>query len=146
MALGLGEISRSHANGHTKHYHNDWRRVDARGLPWNGVITDDMETFVDAAVSLYQDKESWLLMQQNGNRILQARYQAEEWEPILINRLKLQFQLKESLRKKHFLGLMLRHHSLKSTQYMSQWIELKNKNEKIRGLIPKDANQRQNDS
>ena len=101
------------------------------GLPWNGVITDNMETFVDAAVSLYQDKESWLLMQQNGNTILQARYQAEEWEPKLINRLKLQFRLKESLRKKHFLGLMLRHHSLKSTQYMSQWIELKNKNEKV---------------
>ncbi|WP_369922098.1 glycosyltransferase [Marinomonas polaris] len=95
-------------------------------LPWNGIIKDDNETFVDAAVSLYEDKESWLLMQQNGNRILQARYQAEEWEPKLINRLKLQIQLRESLRKKHFLGLMLRHHSLKSTQYMSQWIELKN--------------------
>lgn len=98
-------------------------------FPWNGVITDDIETFADAAVSLYEDKESWLLMQQNGNRILQARYQAEEWEPKLINRLKLHVQLKDSLRKKHFLGLMLRHHSLKSTQYMSQWIELKNKNE-----------------
>jgi O-antigen biosynthesis protein len=97
-------------------------------FPWNGVITDDIDTFVDAAVSLYEDKESWLLMQQNGNRILQARYQAEEWEPKLINRLTLQVQLKDSLRKKHFLGLMLRHHSLKSTQYMSQWIELKNKN------------------
>ena len=45
-------------------------------------------------------------MQQNGNRILQTRYQAEEWEPKLINRLKLQMQLRESLRKKHFLGLM----------------------------------------
>jgi glycosyltransferase involved in cell wall biosynthesis len=99
-------------------------------LPWNGVIADDIETFIDAAVSLYEDKESWLLMQQNGNRILQARYQAEEWEPKLINRLKLQIQLRESLRKKHFLGLMLRHHSLKSTQYMSQWIELKNTGEK----------------
>ena len=99
-------------------------------LPWNGVITDDNETFVDAAVSLYEDKESWLIMQQNGNRILQARYQAEEWEPKLINRLKLQIQLRENLRKKHFLGLMLRHHTLKSTQYMSQWIELKNAGEK----------------
>lgn len=98
-------------------------------FPWNGVITDDIETFADAAASLYEDKESWLLMQKNGNKILQTRYQAEEWEPKLINRLKLHVQLKDSLRKKHFLGLMLRHHSLKSTQYMSQWIELKNKNE-----------------
>ncbi|TYL48214.1 glycosyltransferase [Marinomonas sp. IMCC 4694] len=95
-------------------------------LPWNGVITEDIDTFVDAAVSLYEDKTSWLVMQQNGHRILQARYQAEEWEPKLINRLTLQVRLRENVRKKHFLGLMLRHHSLKSTQYMSQWIELKN--------------------
>ena len=96
-------------------------------LPWNGVVTDDTETFIDASVSLYEDKKSWLLMQENGNRILQDRYQATEWEPRLIKRLTLQHQLKNSLRKKHFLGLMLRHHSLKSTQYMSQWIEVKNK-------------------
>jgi glycosyltransferase involved in cell wall biosynthesis len=99
-------------------------------LPWNGVITDNIETFIDAAVSLYKDKTSWLLMQKNGHEILQSRYQAQEWEPKLINRLQLQTKLKESLRRKHFLGLMLRHHSLKSTQYMSQWIELKNKLEK----------------
>ncbi len=95
-------------------------------LPWNGVVSDDIDTFVDAAVSLYNDKENWQLMQKNGNSILESRYQAEIWEPKLIQRLRLQHQLKDSLRKKHFLGLMLRHHSMKSTQYMSQWIELKN--------------------
>ncbi|MEP0071590.1 MAG: glycosyltransferase [Marinomonas sp.] len=96
-------------------------------LPWNGVIADNNDTFIDAAVSLYEDKRSWELMQQNGNRILEYRYQATQWESILTKRLVVQNQLKNSLRKKHFLGLMLRHHSLKSTQYMSQWIELKNK-------------------
>jgi len=95
-------------------------------LPWNGVIADDIDTFIDAAISLYNDKDSWQLMQKNGNEILAARYQAEEWEPKLIQRLTLQYQLKDSLREKHFLGLMLRHHSMKSTQYMSQWIEAKN--------------------
>lgn len=96
-------------------------------LPWNGVITNNNENFIDAAVSLYEDKNSWELMQQNGNRILEYRYQATHWEAVLTKRLILQNQLKNSLRKKHFLGIMLRHHSLKSTQYMSQWIELKNK-------------------
>ncbi|MDB4837660.1 glycosyltransferase family 4 protein [Marinomonas sp.] len=96
-------------------------------LPWNGIVTDDIDTFVNAAVSLYQDKESWELMQTNGQQIIDARYQASEWEPKLIQRLTLQLTLKETLRKKHFIGLMLRHHSMKSTQYMSQWIELKNK-------------------
>lgn len=98
-------------------------------LPWNGVITDDIETFVDAAVSLYEDKNSWELMQKNGTEIVNARYLETEWAPKLIARIQLQHQLKDSLRKKHFLGKMLRHHTMKSTQYMSQWIELKNKNE-----------------
>lgn len=95
-------------------------------LPWNGVVADDNETFIDAAVSLYEDERNWKLMQENGNRILEYRYQATQWEQILTKRLIVQNQLKNSLRKKNFLGLMLRHHSLKSTQYMSQWIELKN--------------------
>ena len=95
-------------------------------LPWSGVVTDDNKTFIDAAVSLYEDKRNWKLMQENGNRILEYRYQATQWEPVLTKRLMVQNQLKNNLRKKHFLGLMLRHHSLKSTQYMSQWIELKN--------------------
>ncbi|MCB5160666.1 glycosyltransferase [Marinomonas algarum] len=95
-------------------------------LPWNGVISDDTATFINAAVSLYKDKDSWQWMQKNGHAILMARYQAKEWQTKLINRLILQNSLKDTLRKKHFLGLMLRHHTLKSTQYMSQWIELKN--------------------
>ncbi|MCV2402361.1 glycosyltransferase family 4 protein [Marinomonas sp. C2222] len=95
-------------------------------LPWNGVVTDDFNTLADAAVSLYQNKTDWQLMQNNGMQILNTHYQASEWEPKLIQRLALQVQLKDTLRKKHFLGLMMRHHSLKSTQYMSQWIELKN--------------------
>jgi len=30
-------------------------------------------------------------------------------------------------RKAHFYGQMLRHHSLKSTRFMAQWIEAKNR-------------------
>ncbi|MEL0635930.1 glycosyltransferase [Marinomonas sp. TI.3.20] len=98
-------------------------------LPWNGVITDDIEEFVDAAVSLYQDQSSWQLMQQNGFCILNTLYDKAVWEPRLLTRIDLQLTLKDSLRRNHFLGKMLRHHSLKSTQYMSQWIALKNQNE-----------------
>lgn len=98
-------------------------------LPWNGVITDDIEEFVDAAVSLYQDQSSWQLMQQNGFCILNTLYDKAVWEPRLLTRIDLQLTLKDNLRRNHFLGKMLRHHSLKSTQYMSQWIALKNQNE-----------------
>lgn len=98
-------------------------------LPWNGFITDDMDEFAKAAISLYQDDESWQLMQENGFDILKKRYNRDDWVPKLLRRIELQVMLRDSLRKKHFLGKMLRHHTLKSTQYMSQWIELKNKKE-----------------
>jgi hypothetical protein len=39
----------------------------------------------------------------------------------------LQKQQQETLRQSHFISSMLRHHSMKSTQYMAQWIEAKNK-------------------
>ncbi|TDO99649.1 glycosyltransferase [Marinomonas balearica] len=95
-------------------------------FPWNGVITDDAEEFASATVSLYKDKTSWTLMQENGDRIIEERYDINTWEVAFINRLKRQLNLKEALRHSHFTGKMLRHHSMKSTQYMSQWITLKN--------------------
>ncbi|WCN12817.1 glycosyltransferase [Marinomonas mediterranea] len=95
-------------------------------LPWNGIITSDIEEFASATASLYQDQESWNLMQKNGDRIIEEKYEINHWEPSLIKRLKLQLSLKEPLRNAHFLGKMMRHHSMKSTQYMSQWITLKN--------------------
>jgi len=102
-------------------------------LPWNGVITDEIDTFVEAAASLYEDKANWELMQKNGATILNARYLETEWTPKLIAKIQQQYQQKEDLRKKHFFGKMLRHHSMKSTQYMSQWIELKNQRDASKG-------------
>lgn len=95
-------------------------------MPWNGVVTDDVEEFVNAAVSLHQDQESYELMQRNGHAIIKQRYDKQVWQDKLISRLAIQLQLKERLRETFFLGKMVRHHSLKSTQYMSQWIALKN--------------------
>ena len=98
-------------------------------LPWNGIVSDDADEFVNAAVALYQDPNGWQLMQSNGFAILDTLYDKNTWAPRLLTRIERQLALKDNLRKKHFLGKMLRHHSLKSTQYMSQWIELKNKKE-----------------
>ena len=96
-------------------------------LPWNGIITDDDDEFVNASVSLYQDQQSFELMQKNGHAIIKQRYEKDEWIDKLVTRLSIQQQLKEQLRNNFFLGKLVRHHSMKSTQYMSQWITLKNK-------------------
>ncbi|MGB2064723.1 MAG: glycosyltransferase family 4 protein [Marinomonas gallaica] len=95
-------------------------------LPWNGVVTDNIEEFVNASVSLYQDEQSYGLMQENGHTIIQQRYEKKAWQEKLITRINIQVQLKERLRDSFFLGKLVRHHSMKSTQYMSQWITLKN--------------------
>lgn len=95
-------------------------------LPWNGIITDNTEEFVNAAVSLYQDQDSYTLMQHNGREILRQRYDGEIWKARFIKRITLQMRLRDTLREHHFLGKLVRHHSMKSTQYMSQWITLKN--------------------
>lgn len=97
-------------------------------LPWNGVISDDDATFIDAAVSLYQDSHNFELLQHNGHEIIKQRYDRASWQTALVARINVQQQLKERLREHFFLGKLARHHSMKSTQYMSQWITLKNAN------------------
>lgn len=96
-------------------------------VPWNGFITDDVADFVDRAVQLYQDKTLWLKAQQNGFEIINQRYSKSLFETNF--RFKIEF-LRSNLqqhRLNNFMGSMLQHHTLKSTKYMSRWIEEKNK-------------------
>jgi glycosyltransferase involved in cell wall biosynthesis len=96
-------------------------------LPWNGFITDDVADFVDGAVQLYLDKAIWHKAQKNGFIIVNQRYSKGFFESDF--RTKIEF-LRSNLsqhRLNNFLGSMLQHHTLKSTKYMSRWIEEKNK-------------------
>ena len=96
-------------------------------LDWNGFITNDVTDFVDAAVQLYQDKAIWHKAQQNGITIINQRYFKGLFE--IDFRTKIEF-LRSNLqqhRLNNFMGSMLQHHTLKSTKYMSRWIEEKNK-------------------
>jgi len=95
--------------------------------PWPGVVTDDRDAFVDAAVTLYSNEQKWFEAQQHARVLLNARYDGEVLGPRLIDRiLEVQGAL-EQHRLNNFTGAMLKHHSMMSTKYMSQWIEAKNK-------------------
>ena len=96
-------------------------------LPWNGVIEDDPAKFAEAAIDLYQDKQKWTEHQLKGFNIINRLYSKEVHVKNLLQRLEALQQNLESERQANFIGAMLRHHSMKSTQYMSQWIEAKNK-------------------
>ncbi|MCZ2723347.1 glycosyltransferase [Marinomonas sp. 15G1-11] len=98
-------------------------------LPWNGVIVDDPTEFAEAAINLYQDENQWQCFQKNGERILREKYDKDLLEAPFIKHIIQHQKALSDIRSQNFMSMMLRHHSLKSTQYMSQWIEAKNKKE-----------------
>jgi O-antigen biosynthesis protein len=95
-------------------------------MPWNGVITDDPEAFANAAVTLYQNESLWQQSQQQGINIINQFYDKTLLGSQLIARIEELTSALDTHRLNNFTGAMLRHHSMKSTQYMAQWIEAKN--------------------
>jgi glycosyltransferase involved in cell wall biosynthesis len=97
------------------------------GLPWGGLIENNADAIADAAVQLYTHEDRWQQAQQQGFAILDQFFAKEDYAHLLIARvLKLRENLSQE-RQQNFVGTLLRHHLLKSTHYMSKWIEEKNK-------------------
>ena len=97
------------------------------GLPWGGFVENAAQSIAMAAVKLYGDEALWQQSQWQGLQILDKHFLQENYTSQLIMRIE---SLQRNLcgeRQKNFIGKMLRHHLHKSTQYMSQWIEEKNK-------------------
>lgn len=95
--------------------------------PWPGAVTRTAREFADCAVQLYKDQAQWSNAQTVGLELLADRYQVHTHGPALIARLEYCQQHLAQLRRDNFTGSMLRHHQHKSTQYMAQWIEAKNR-------------------
>ena len=96
-------------------------------LPWPGAIASSAEALAAAAVRLYQDPLAWQQAQDAGRTLLAARYEQSEHGPALVERIRACQRDLAQLRRANFTGAMLRHHHHKSTQYMAQWIEAKNR-------------------
>ncbi|MEZ9679836.1 glycosyltransferase [Vibrio splendidus] len=96
-------------------------------LQWPGAVEDDIDEFVEAAVALYKDEEKWLKAQSQCHSILETHYEQNQLGDKLIERLTALESELESHRLDNFFGSMLKHHSMASTKYMSQWIAEKNK-------------------
>ena len=99
------------------------------GLPWPGAVACSAQALADQAVQLYQDETLWNEAQLAGQTLLTERYRKTVHGPALIDKLQQCMKNLNQLRKANFTGSMLRHHHHKSTQYMSQWIEAKNRND-----------------
>lgn len=107
-------------------------------LPWPGAIVEvgmgaeGVQEFADAAVALYQDEVRWQQAQLQGTVLLKQRYDSEPLGEQLISRITDIASQLDAHRLANFTGSMLRHHSMMSTKYMSQWIAAKN------AVAPKD--------
>jgi O-antigen biosynthesis protein len=96
-------------------------------LAWPGSIASNAQAIADAAVQLYCDENSWQQAQTAGWALLAARYERQDFAPLLMARIAECRRNLAQHRLDNFTGSMLRHHHHKSTQYMAQWIEAKNR-------------------
>jgi len=96
-------------------------------LPWNGIIANTIDDLVSGAVQLYTNKVLWKRSQEYGTPIINTFYNKTALGILLLKKIQTLLQNIISHRMDNFIGSMLMHHTLKSTQYMSLWISEKNK-------------------
>jgi glycosyltransferase involved in cell wall biosynthesis len=96
-------------------------------LDWGCAITDDPQQFADAAIEVYANAERWAEVQAQGQRIARERFDAAKWQPQLPQLLEAAIAHRDENRHQQFVGRMLRHHHHRSTEFMSRWIEAKNR-------------------
>ena len=96
-------------------------------LSWSGFIEDHIEDFVDKAIELHSNPKKWKEAQLNGIQIINQLYCKEKILSKFAVVLKKIFENLSHHRTQNFIGQMMDHHSLKSSKYLSKWIEEKNK-------------------
>ena len=95
----------------------------------NGFVENSSIEFVEKAILLYLDKKLWINSQKNGFNILKNRFSKKIFDAKFLKYLKFLSENLISHRLNNTVGLILNHHTLKSTMYLSKWIEEKNRSE-----------------
>ena len=93
---------------------------------WNGFIEDQPGAYASKAVLLYQDKLLWDHAQKKGYDLIRQNFDKGSFERRLAFKLEELSNKLQAHRAANFIGNMLSHHTMKSTKYLSKWIELKN--------------------
>lgn len=96
-------------------------------LEWSGFIADEVEEFVNNAVSLYTNETLWKEKQQHGIKLMTTNYDRGYYEQVFLEKiLELSSDLVQA-RRVNFMGEMLKHHTLQSSKFFGMWIQEKNK-------------------
>lgn len=94
---------------------------------WPGIVADDQEQFVSGAATLYADEAKWQAAHEIGFDILQRTFSREHYAESFRGRLTDLIDNLDEHRSSNFFGEMLHFHTLRSTEYLSRWIEEKQK-------------------
>lgn len=96
-------------------------------LPWNGFVENDYSEFISKAVLLYSNQEICEQAVQNGYEIIQQKFLFSIYKSKFLNTLNALQSNLDSHRNVNFIGQMLLFHTMRSAEFMSRWIEEKNK-------------------
>jgi glycosyltransferase involved in cell wall biosynthesis len=94
---------------------------------WPGFIEESDDKIAESAINLYENETKWQEKQNNIFTIVNNVFNKEQCEKKFIDKFNAITNNLEEHRNNNFTGKMLRHHTMKSSMYMSQWIEAKNK-------------------
>lgn len=92
---------------------------------------DNAEDFACKIVTLYKNKALWERIQILGFETINKRFNKRVHQDRLMQRIRKITDVLDTHRLNNFTGLMLFHHQLQSTKFMSKWIEEKNANLKL---------------
>lgn len=99
----------------------------ANAETWPGYITSSDNDFIESAVTLYNQQAIWQQASVKSQDMLRSKFDKVKIQTQLIEKIQHTLVHLKQHRNNNFIGSMLLHHSMKSTQYMAQWIEAKNK-------------------
>lgn len=105
--------------------------IGAEGMqgdsPWPGAVENHPEAFRNAAIRLYQSETDWQSAHSFIPGLLKARFDQPTHAKALLKRIQILMDTPRNSTPEHLTGALLRHHQHRSTEYMSRWIEAKNK-------------------
>ncbi len=95
--------------------------------PWGGTIENDPSDFIQSAVDLYTQEAHWENAQRQGDDLVQEFFLSVEHENRLHQEVEKFLGNLGTHRARNFTGALLRHQTLRSTEYFARWIEAKNR-------------------
>ncbi|WP_041521834.1 glycosyltransferase [Gilvimarinus agarilyticus] len=98
---------------------------------WPGAVANSSAALAAQAVRLYQSEADWQSASDACAPLLAKYYQRNRLAPALMAQLRERYRHLEQWRRDNILGALFNYHSVRSTEFMSRWIEVKTQLAKI---------------